>query len=166
MQQITPMKLVWHHHRSTHLLPGKHTLPMQPCIHATIQISYLAKNASNLRLDLPLVRHQSCTKIKSVHPPAIQRQSTNRLSDPTLSTTNIEPIITKWHIRLNPKQPAVFAKRKHIYDEWNVTKAWKQSGYSWDSNFQWKEYIIWQVDCSNGKGIQINGQTRVYSHSS
>ena len=62
----TPMKLVWHHHRSIYLLTGKsvhcwHTLHMQQSIHSPVQISYLAKKASNPIVHLPLVRHQSFT---------------------------------------------------------------------------------------------------------
>ena len=56
------MKLVSHHHKSIHFLAGKSvhhrpTLHMQPLTHAPIQMSCLAKNASNLILHLLQVRY-------------------------------------------------------------------------------------------------------------
>ena len=72
-----------------------------------------------------------------------------------VTSADAEPTAIEWHFRFNSKQPAIFAKRDYLYDEWNVQETWKQTVHSWYSNVQWEEHSFWWMDCSDRKKYPI-----------
>ena len=109
-----------------------------------IQMSCLAKNASNLTLHLLLIRYHTCTKI-NCSPPFSNLKTVHHewCGDPTLTAADAEPITIKWHIRLNFKQPAVFCKEETISMINEMSKRHENEQFIHDIQmFNEKTYIL------------------------